>query len=125
MGYRVVCVSRAICAGGEAIGHLVADRLGFRYFDDEVIALASEKAGLDPADVAKAEHHTSLLARLMEALSTTPLEVERLLPLSEENAYYSPKLRPSVTLPRHEVRRLIQAAIVEIADRGEAVIVAH
>ncbi len=125
MGYRVVCLSRAIGAGGEAIGRAVAERLGFRYFDDEVIALASEKAGIDPAVVAKAEHHSSLLSRLMDALAAIPMDVERLLPLSEKSAYHSPSVRPSATVPEEELRRLIHAAIVEIADRGEAVIVAH
>lgn len=125
MRYRVVCVSRTIGAGGEPVGHVVADRLGFRYFDDEVIALASKKAGIDPSMVAQAEHHTSLLTRLMDALSSTPMQIERLLPLGEDAAYYSARVQPSATLPQEELRRLIQAAIIEIADRGEAVIVAH
>jgi hypothetical protein len=103
----------------------VAERLGFRYFDDEVITLASRKAGIDPAVVAKAEQHTSFLTRLMDALATTPMQVESMLPLGEAAAYYSAQIQPSVTLPQEELRRLIQAAIVEIADRGDAVIVAH
>jgi len=125
MRYKVVCVSRTIGAGGEPIGHVVAERLGFRYFDDEVITLASRKAGIDPAVVAKAEQHTSFLTRLMDALATTPMQVESMLPLGEAAAYYSAQIQPSVTLPQQELRRLIQAAIVEIADRGDAVIVAH
>ena len=48
MNYRVVCISRAAGAGGEQVGRLVAERLGFRYFDDEVIALASERADSTP-----------------------------------------------------------------------------
>ncbi len=51
MQYRVVCVSQVTAAGGEAIGELVAARLGFRYVDDEVITLAADHAGLDPAIV--------------------------------------------------------------------------
>jgi CMP/dCMP kinase len=126
MRYRVVCISRAIGAGGEAVGHLVAERLGFRYFDDDVIALASTKAGLDPAVVATAEHYTSLMSRLMDALLGDSLNEERPLPSPvEEQGYYSARVRPPVTLPQEELRRLIQSAIVEIADRGAAVIVAH
>jgi cytidylate kinase len=123
--YNVVCVSRSLGAGGEAVGRGVAERLGFRYVDDEVIALASEKAGIDPAVVAKAEEHTTLLSRLMDALAATPMEVERLLPLKETSADRIPRARWSETLPEEELRRFIQAAIAEIADRGNAVIVAH
>ncbi|MBI3783573.1 MAG: cytidylate kinase family protein [Deltaproteobacteria bacterium] len=31
MSFRVVCISRTLAAGGEDIGHQVAQRLGFRY----------------------------------------------------------------------------------------------
>jgi cytidylate kinase len=119
-----VCVSRSLGAGGEAVGRGVAQRLGFRYVDEEVISLASEKAGIDPAVVAKAEEHTTFLSRLMDALAATPMEVEHLLPL-HQNVDRVPRARSSETFPDEELRRFIQAAIVEIADRGKAVIVAH
>jgi hypothetical protein len=125
MSYRVVCISHTVAAGGEHIGHLVADKLRFRYVDDEVIALASEKAGLDPGVVAKAEEQTSLLTRLMDALVSSPMKVEGYLPRRDKGEYYSSELRPSVTAPEESLRRLIQEAILEIARRGDVVIVAH
>src|SRR5688572_2417337 len=72
MAHRVVCISRVTAAGGEAIGHAIAERLGFRYVDDEVITLAAESAGVDPAVVEDAEHERSLLARLVDALVAPP-----------------------------------------------------
>ena len=66
MAYRVVCISRVTAAGCEPIAQLVADRLGFRYVDDEVITLAAERAGLDPAILESAEHHRGLLGRLVD-----------------------------------------------------------
>ena len=127
MQYRVVCISRAIAAGGEVVGHLVAERLGFRYFDEEVISLASTKAGIDPTVVATAEHHTSLMSRLMDALLGGDVPDEELyFGLSEaKHGYYSKRVRPPISLPQAQLRRVIQEAIAEIADRGEAVIVAH
>src|SRR5262249_269988 len=126
MNYRVVCVSRAAGAGGEQGGRLVAERLGFHYFDDEVISLASEQAGLDPAIIASAEHESSLLTRLLDALVRPPMKVENYLKSRDSSEYYSAdEVSPSVQLPKEELRRLIQAAIVEIARRGNAVIVAH
>jgi hypothetical protein len=126
MRYRVVCISRAIAAGGEVVGHLVAERLGFRYFDEEVISLASARAGIDPAVVATAEHHTSLVSRLMDALLGDVSGEELYFGVRDtKHGYYSKRVRPPTSLPDADLRRLIQEAIVEIADRGEAVIVAH
>jgi cytidylate kinase len=125
MAHRVVCISLTLASGGEAVGHLVADQLGFRYFDDEVIALAAEKAGLDPETVAKAEQHTTLLRRLVDALVSGPKDVKGYLPKRDTGAYYPAEVRPSGTLQQKELRRLIQEAIVAIARRGDAVIVAH
>jgi hypothetical protein len=41
---------RDLAAGaeGERIGSLVAERLGFRYVDEEIITRAAEKQGVDP-----------------------------------------------------------------------------
>jgi hypothetical protein len=124
MSCRVVCISRSSAAGGEHVGHLVAGRLGFRYVDDEVITLASEKAGLDPAVIAKAEHHSSFVSRLMDALVAPPMKIEGYFAKHEKDEYYS-SVRPSVAPPAEALRRLIQEAILEIARRGEVVIVAH
>ena len=44
MNRSVICISRTAVAGGETVGRVVAERLGFRYLDDEVIQLAAEKA---------------------------------------------------------------------------------
>jgi cytidylate kinase len=43
---------------------LVADALGFRYVDEEIVLAASEKEGLDPEQLARVEHRRKGLARL-------------------------------------------------------------
>jgi len=43
----VICISRAIGAGGDAIGKLVAERLGFLYVDEQIIMLAARQAQID------------------------------------------------------------------------------
>jgi uncharacterized protein len=124
MAYPVVCISRVTAAGGEGMGHLVAERLGYRYFDDEVLKLAAEHAGVDPTVLEKAEHHKGLVARLMDALLAPPAEVEGYLKRRPEG--YAAHDAPSLAMPPvEELRRLIKDAIVEIARRGQAVIVAH
>src|SRR5260221_201283 len=68
MDIRVVCISRAIAAGAETIGELVAQRLGFRYVDEQVVTLAARQAQVDPALVAAAEQRQRLLERLLDKL---------------------------------------------------------
>jgi len=97
---EVVCISRALGAGGEEVGRLVADRLGFRYADEEVLVAAASKEHLDRADVEKVEQRRSGLARLLDDFATGGAFEETL-------------------------RGLIRQAIVDTADRGQVVIVAH
>ena len=125
MGCRVVCIARVTAAGGEAIGHAVSERLGFRYVDDEVITVAAETAGIDPAALENVEHEQGLFARLLEAIVTTPRAPEGLIARRPSNSYYDEAGPPPAPLARDDLRELIQGAIREIARRGEAVIVAH
>src|SRR5262245_5238607 len=66
MVVRVVCISRTIGAEGERIGHATAERLGFRYVDEQIITQAARQAQVDPALVAATEHRQPLLQRLLE-----------------------------------------------------------
>jgi len=68
MDVRVVCISRAMAAGGETVGTLVAERLGFRYVDEQIITLAARQAQVDPALVAAVEQRQRLLQRLLDKL---------------------------------------------------------
>jgi len=42
-----VCISHASGAGGDDVGRIVAERLGFLYVDEEIIARAAAKGGID------------------------------------------------------------------------------
>ena len=41
MPTRIVAISHATGAGGNTIGRMIAERLGFRYIDEEIISLAA------------------------------------------------------------------------------------
>ena len=69
MPFQVVCISRAVAAGGESIGQTVAQRLGFRYDDEQIIVRAAQQAQVDPHLVEAAEHRRPLLQRLMDKLA--------------------------------------------------------
>jgi len=118
MPTRVVTISHAWGAGGESIGRTVAEKLGFRYVDDEIISLAADKHGLEPAAVADAERRKSLLFRIAEDLSKGSA-----LQAAGAGGVMTPE---SIGLRKSDdARALIIDAIVETAERGEVVIVAH
>jgi cytidylate kinase len=114
-------------AGGEAVGRAVADRLGFRYVDDEIISRASEKAQVDPKLIAEAERRQSLLSRLLDAIGVTGPMPQPIVYLPEapvELAYYAAGV-PVVPVVHEDYRTLIREVIQEVATQGKAVIVAH
>jgi cytidylate kinase len=96
------------------VGRAVAERLGFRYVDDEVIAEAAEWAEIDPALVADAERRKPLVARLLghmgEGGSATRLA-------SGEWARTAPT--------DADLRVLITDVLRSFADQGSVVIVSH
>jgi cytidylate kinase len=124
VSYRIVCISRVTAAGSEAVGQLVAARLGFRYVDDEIIALAARTAGVDPATLENVEHHQGFIERVMEALFKRAVESQSYFERGERG-YYAGERKAAIAPPADELRRLIQEAIVAIAERGQAVIGAH
>jgi cytidylate kinase len=126
MAHRVVCISRTLAAGGELIGQSVAQRLGFRYVDEEIVSKAAEKAGVDPAVVAAAEHKQPLLKRLLDALASSPMMVD---PLASASGLPVSMYFPGGVVPTRpfadDLRSLVRATIVEVAAAGDVVIVAH
>lgn len=126
MGFQVICISRTIAAGGEAIGQAVAQRLGYRYVDAEVVTKAAEKAKVDPRVVAASEQKQPFLKRLIEAIGSAqgaadPLGFATGLPLDVYQQTASLLRRPA----HDALRALIRATVREIAQEGRAVIVAH
>lgn len=124
MGFAVVCISRTLAAGGEDIGRAVAERLGYRFVDEEIIFKASQLAQVQPGVVAAAEHKQPLLRRLMDKLATAqemvgPITMATGLPLEFFPVGGAPRADAD------DLRILIRAAIHEVAQAGQAVIVAH
>jgi hypothetical protein len=122
MAARVVCISRTIAALGEEIGSLVAERLSFRYVDEQVIERAARLAQVDPKLVEAAEHRQSLLRSLFGKLSAAR---DLIGPATLAVAAPGFPKRPGYQATPEDLRLLIRAAIDELAREGQAVIVAH
>ncbi len=116
---KVVAISRAAGAEGERIGALVAERLGFRYVDEEIISKAAAKEGVDPAAIADAERRRSVIFRVLEGLGQGG--AAGAMP---GGATWVPD--DSTELAQsHDLRALIRETIHETAAQGDVVIVAH
>lgn len=101
--------------GGEEVGRLVAERLGFLYVDEEIVTRAAAKGGIEPAGVADEERRKSLAARLFETIAQGG---------GEAWAVGGPPCTGD-ELGSDEVRALIRETIEQMAARGKVVIVAH
>lgn len=118
MTRTVICISRTSGADGESVGRAVAEQLGFAYVDEEIIRLASAKAGIDAAAVAKAEERGPLIERVLDALTVDGM-------MSLAASYGAPVAPPVYVPPQEEMRTVIRQTIEEVAARGRVVIVAH
>ena len=108
MQASVVSISRSMSSGGEEVGRLVADELGFRYVDDEIIVRAAGQAGVSPDTVAQVEHSRSLSQRISEVIL--------------EGA---PVTRSPERAEREHYQGLIQWVVQDMAREGQVVFVAH
>ena len=117
MNCTVVCISHAAGAGGEEVGRLVAERLGFLYVDEEIVARAAAKGGVEPAEVASEERRKSLAARVLNAIAQGGGETWAMgggVPLGAGD-------EPS----SEDIRALIRETIEQTAARRNSIIVAH
>jgi cytidylate kinase len=117
MAFQVVCLSAVDGSGGEQVGPLVAQRLGYRMVDDEIVAVAAREAQLDQAVVADVERRKSAIIRLLDRLGPGTAASATL------GAFVTEPL--DSTPAEAALRDLIRATIGQVADAGRVVIVAH
>jgi len=130
MKTRVICISRTLGAGGEEVARAVSQRMGFRYVDDEIIAKAAEKEGVDVEVVKDAERRKSFIDRLLESLAVAPApEVMAISPGLMHPAAFATGLELSgsgaALRGTEHYRQLIRDVVRDTAGQGNVVIVAH
>jgi cytidylate kinase len=119
MPSRVITIARSIGAGGEEVGRSVANELGFRYMDSEIIRKAAERAGVPVESVAQAEYTPPMLQRIAQSLAASSASPE------PEIAAVSTATALLEEQPSEELEPLIPEIIREVASLGNVVIVAH
>jgi cytidylate kinase len=113
----VVCISHATGSGGNDVGRLVAERLGFRHVDEEVVSEAALRAGVEPSQIADEERRKSWLDRMTAELAAGGGR-------SETMALH-PTPRVTAAGTSIKLREYVRQAIEETAADGNVVIVAH
>ena len=117
MACGVICVSHTTGSGGDTVGKRVAERLGYLYVDEEIVARAAAQGGLEPRDVADEERRKSFARRFLETMAEGGGDAWTMgAPVA---AVLEDTVRPS------DIRDLIRETIEQTAARGNVVIVAH
>lgn len=114
---QVVCISHSTGAGGSEIGRLVAEQLGYRYVDEDLVVRAAMSGGVDLDTLADEERRRSWLGRVLAELAGGAT--------GEAWAVLGPMPPVAAPVSSADLRELIRAAIQETAAEGRTVIVAH
>src|SRR6266699_3653311 len=107
MTRTVVCISHSAGAGGEEVGRLVAERLGFLYVNDEIITRAAARGGVDPEQIADEERRRSRIGVLLDHLAKGGVDaLGAVSPVGADE------------MPSDAIRAFVRDAIAEVAARG-------
>jgi cytidylate kinase len=114
----VITIAREFGAGGETIGHRLADKLGLEYLDGKIVDEASRRLKIGKDVVESYDEKTgSLLDRLLRQLATvdfsTPQDVAAWVPPHGDMAWD----------PRKSVLAVTQEIIRNQAETGNGIIV--
>jgi cytidylate kinase len=119
MRRTLICISHCDGAGGGGVARLVAEQLGLRYVDEEIVSAAAQRAGAAPELVADAEQRKPLLRRVLDELGATGAAGMAV-------GGFPPPMPAEPPPPRgDELRSFIGEAIEAVAARGHVVIGAH
>lgn len=118
MAAKVVTFAVQLGSDGAAIAQAVADKLHYRYLDNEVVSQAAALAGVSPETVAAAERWPRFVERMLERLALSTVVSEGVLP--------TPPANPALMMmSSSDYRQLIEQVIRSLAQEGSCVIVGH
>jgi hypothetical protein len=116
MAHSVVCISAEDGSAGQQTAALVADSLGFRVIDEDIVARAAVEAGVNEAAVADVERRKSLLVKLIEQFGAPGA--------AGMGAAYAVPVT-SGEPPSDALMGVIRSVVEDTASSGSVVIVAH
>jgi len=108
----LITISRQYGAGGSEVARRVADALGWRLVDNELLERVAARAGISPEDMAGIEERTpSFIERLARVLATSTPEL------------FPPATGTVPELSEATLVRITEAVVEETARDGRAVLV--
>jgi cytidylate kinase len=114
----VVAVGRQLGAGGETVGRMLAERLGYEYYDGRIVDQVASRLGVGSEVVQNYDEKTAgLLDRLLRQLATVDFSTPQ-----DVAAWTPPYSDPAFDLSR-SVLNVTQEVIRQAAEGGNAVIV--
>jgi cytidylate kinase len=116
VAFGVVCISGEDGAAAPEAAQLVAESLGFRLINEDIVAQAAAQAGVAPDAVADVERRKSALIKFLEGMGPAGMTAVGVTVLPDD-VNQGPG--------SNELRALIRSVIEETASRGSVVIVAH
>ena len=112
MGYKAIALSQVHGTEGTTIGLELAQKLGFGYLNEEIVAQVAADQGIEPAVVVDAERRRSFLDRVASVAARGGVE-------GVAAGHTNLTSDPEKLLP------LIRDAVQDAAARGNVVLVAH
>jgi cytidylate kinase len=110
----LITVSRQFGAGGSQVARQVAERLGWRVVDNELIEEVAARAGLPKEQVAERE----------ERVSTFVERLARTLAAASPDVFPPPDSAGAIVdVPETDLVRITEAVVAEIAAQGKVVLV--
>ena len=114
----VICIGREFGAGGETVGHLLAERLNLEYLDSKIVDEVARRLKVDPDVVETYDEKTGgLLDRLLRQLATVDFSTP------QDVAAWTPPHGDLAWDPRKSVLAVTQEIIRQQAATGSGVIV--
>jgi cytidylate kinase len=122
---RVVTISQTTGAAREDVARAVARRLGFRLVDEEIVAAAAERQGVDSQVVTDVERRRSFMQSLREALDSG--DDAEIVAIAYGGMAYAPQQKSSHVRPDFPpvLREVIREVIRETAEEGDVVLASH
>ncbi len=114
MSRMLITISRQYGAGGSQVAAMVAQTLGWRVVDNELVERVAARAGLAPEDVAQREERVSTF---IERLARTVVAATPELVVPPEAGGTAP------TLSEADLVRITERVVEEVAAEGRVVLV--
>ena len=81
----IITIGRQFGSGGGEAGKLVAERLGYKFYDNEILTMAAEASGLSPAAVSRFDEQPGNSLIYSMYMSTIP--TGDMLPINQQLAF--------------------------------------